>query len=75
MFRQLLPESRLSAPAFINRAEIRPGDKPATDRCGHLEYFYMSFAGKSPNFVIAGIPAIAGKHPGLQLADAGCQPA
>ena len=51
---------------------MRSDDKPATDPGshqpvprGHLEYFLKSFAGKSPNFVIAGIPAISEKHPGL----------
>ena len=51
---------------------MRPGDKPATDPGSHQPYlaatvsiFLKSFAGKSPNFVIAGIPGISEKHPGL----------
>ena len=52
---------------IVSRAEIRLGDKPATNPRSQLEYFYKSFAGKPPNFAIAGIPPIAGKHPGLFL--------
>ena len=56
---------------MVSRAEIRPGDKQATDPRSQQSSLattlsiFMSLAGKSPNFVIAGILAIAGKHPGL----------
>ena len=42
---------------IVSRAEIKLGDKLATDPCSNLEYF----AGKSPNFAIAPIPEISEK--------------
>ena len=51
---------------------MRPGDKPATDPGSHqpylaatLSFFLSLLQEKSPQFVIAGIPAISEKHPGL----------
>ena len=44
-----------------SRTEIRLGDKPATDSRSQEEYFYKSFAGKSPNFAIARIAEISKK--------------
>ena len=46
---------------IVSLAEIRLGDKAATDPRSQLEFFYKSFAGKSPHF------AIAGKYPGLRV--------
>ena len=57
---QSLPESRVSVsvPAFTNRKwdGNQARHKPETDSRSQLEYFYKSFAGKYPNFAIAGIP-------------------
>ena len=67
---QSLPESRLSVsvPAFTNRKwdGNQARHKPETDSRSQLEYFYKSFAGKSPNFAITGIPDFSKKHPDLR---------
>ena len=47
---------------ILSRTEIRLGDKPATDSRSQLEYFYKSFAAKSPNFAITRIPRISQKE-------------